>query len=194
MGFKSGFSAAFKTVAPFLSTTAQMAVPGPLGAMAAGIISKVAGKDVKPSDVPDVMAQMAQTDEGMLKLKQADLDYQARLKQMDINSLDKLEAIHEQDMASARQREVDLAKSGSKDNTPKVLTGLIASLAVLVIGMVFSGKAHAVLADGSTAALAGTIVGYVFRDLAQVVSYYFGSSSGSDRKTELLAESSPPAK
>jgi len=37
------------------------------------------------------------------------------------------------------------------------------------------------------AAFAGTLIGYLAANAQQVISYYFGSSAGSDRKTELMA-------
>ena len=42
--------------------------------------------------------------------------------------------------------------------------------------------------DTSSATLVGVVLGYIFSEVKQVFSYYFGSSAGSDRKTELLAE------
>jgi len=40
-------------------------------------------------------------------------------------------------------------------------------------------------------ALAGTLVGYLSAKAEQVLAYYFGSTAGSARKTELLAQSAP---
>jgi hypothetical protein len=48
--------------------------------------------------------------------------------------------------------------------------------------------------DPTQATLVGTVLGYVFSEAKQVLAYYFGSSAGSDRKTELLASSTPAPK
>jgi hypothetical protein len=50
-----------------------------------------------------------------------------------------------------------------------------------IVSFVLLGYAH------SEDPLIGAVVGYVSAKAEQVVSYYFGSSSGSMRKTELLA-------
>jgi hypothetical protein len=43
--------------------------------------------------------------------------------------------------------------------------------------------------DPSQATIVGTVIGYVFNEAKTVLSYYFGSSASSDRKTELMAKS-----
>ena len=55
----------------------------------------------------------------------------------------------------------------------------------MIAGVVLAGYAKA------ETVLAGTIIGYVSAKCEQVLAYYFGSTKGSARKTELLAKSSP---
>ncbi len=112
----------------------------------------------------------------LLALKQADNQFEIDLQRVGID----LEKIAQEDRASAREREV---KVGGKANP--VLAGII-------IGGFFSVVAWVLfrpdIMSGPGAAVAGTLVGYVSAKAEQVVAYYFGSSSGSARKTELLSK------
>lgn len=40
--------------------------------------------------------------------------------------------------------------------------------------------------------LAGTVIGYLSAKAEQVVAYYFGSTAGSAKKSELLAQAGKP--
>lgn len=81
------------------------------------------------------------------------------------------------DRDSARKREISV-----RDNTPRVL-------AYLLIGG-FLGMAFAVLFGQVRAdtVLAGTVIGYLSAKAEQIVAYYFGSTAGSAKKSELLAQ------
>jgi hypothetical protein len=177
-----GFKSVFKTVAPFLAQTVQLAAPGPLGNIAAGILTKAAGATVKPEDLENKMAQMAQTDDGLLKLKQAEDEFKLQMTQLGFDSVEKLAELDVQDRDSARKREETV-----KDNTPKILAYGVMLLAIAISIILISGNSP-VMKDTTSAAMAGTVIGYIFNEVKQVFSYYFGSSSGSDRKTELLAK------
>ncbi|WP_146604278.1 hypothetical protein [Cupriavidus phytorum] len=85
------------------------------------------------------------------------------------------------DRDSARKREAAV-----RDNTPRVL-------AYLLIGG-FLGMAFAVLFGQVRAdtVLAGTIIGYLSAKAEQIVAYYFGSTAGSAKKSELLAQAGKP--
>jgi uncharacterized membrane protein YeaQ/YmgE (transglycosylase-associated protein family) len=81
------------------------------------------------------------------------------------------------DRDSARNREVQ-----AKDNTNRILAFVIISAFIGMVGATLMGwtKAETVLA--------GTLIGYLSAKAEQVLAYYFGSTSGSNRKTELLAQ------
>ena len=165
-------------VAPTLAT----AIGGPLAPMATGVIMDVLGID---SAQPDAQKQLAKTvttasPEVMARLKKAEQDFQVRLKELDID----LERVHAGDRDSARERE---KKVGGKANS--ILAGIIVLGFFGVIGYVF----HFGLDDVKPAqmGLIGTLIGYVSAKADQVVAYYFGSSSSSARKTELISRSQP---
>jgi len=77
----------------------------------------------------------------------------------------------------ARDREVAV-----KDRTNQVLAYTVVAAFIFMVAATLLGEAKV---EG---ALAGTLVGYLSAKAEQVLAYYFGSTAGSARKTELLAQ------
>lgn len=161
-----------KTVAPWIGT----ALGGPLGGMAVGAIADALGLPEKTTDaVKQALAGV--TAEQMLALKKADLDFQAKMQELGFTHIEKLAELEFKDRDSARNREIQ-----TRDNTNKILAFVIIGAFIAMVGATLMGwtKAESVLA--------GTLIGYLSAKAEQVLSYYFGSTSGSSRKTELLAK------
>jgi hypothetical protein len=66
---------------------------------------------------------------------------------------------------------------------------LVPSLAIIVVTS-FVGVVISTLAGFSTidSVMAGTLIGYLSAKADQVLSFFFGSTAGSQRKTELLSK------
>ena len=66
-------------------------------------------------------------------------------------------------------------------------------LAYVIVGSFVAMVGGALLGYAKVdSALAGTLVGYLSAKCEQVIGFYFGSSKGSEDKTLLLAQSTPP--
>ena len=158
-------------VAPALGT----ALGGPLGGMAVAAISDALVGNPDASEGEIVTALKAGGPDALLKLKQADQEFQARMRELDLD----LERIHQADRASARDRE---AKSGDSW-TPRLLAGIVTVGFFGVLGFLLHfGKPEA----GGDALL--VMLGALGGAWASIISYYFGSSAGSAAKTELLGK------
>jgi hypothetical protein len=159
-----GIAKGLAAVAPGIAT----ALGTPLAGAAITEVEKALG--VSPGTMTTEQAVVAAvasaTPEQMLALRQADQQFTKQLLELDAS-----------DRADARKRETAL-----KDSTPRVL-------AYLIIGA-FIGMAYAVLFRKTAidSALAGTVIGYLSAKAELVASYYFGSSSGSDAKTAIIAD------
>jgi hypothetical protein len=165
--FSDKARAIIAAVAPALGT----AIGGPFGALAGTVISKSLG--VQGDDKSIEAALAAGNPETLLKLKQADNDFQAHMAELGI-SADKL--VYD-DKANARAREV-----ATHDNTTAILAyaitaGFFGTLAYLLM----CGKPAA----GGDALL--VMLGSLGTAWAGVVTYYYGSSVGSKDKTVALA-------
>jgi hypothetical protein len=164
-----------KKLAPFLS--AGLSLAGPYGAIASKILTPILG--LKPdSSAEDYSAALAKaTPEQIEAIKLAEQQFQLQMKQLDIQSVDDLEKIAADDRASARQMQVT-----TKSWIPGALAITITvGFFALLSGMMF-GKLKA--SDNQALLL---LLGSLSTAFGAVVMYYFGSSAGSDRKTELLA-------
>jgi hypothetical protein len=119
------------------------------------------------------------TGDQIAQIKQLEMQYQSEEAERGF----KYTELEFKDRDSARQREIQ-----TKDHVNRNLAYVVVGSFITVIGMTLLGYAKI------ESVLAGTLVGYLSAKAEQVLAYYFGSTSGSARKTELLASSTPPAK
>jgi len=164
-----------KAVAPTIAT----ALGGPLAGLGVRALSEamLGRPDGSESDVARAL-EMADG-AALVKLREIDAAFQAQMKALDVD----LERIAAADRDSARAREI-----GSRDSwTPRIIGAMAIGGFVWAVYWVLAGNVHN-LTDPTTMALVGTLVGYVSAKADQVVSYYFGSSAGSARKTEAISD------
>ncbi len=180
----SGFDwkALIGKVAPWIGT----ALGGPLAGSATQAVCSALGLDQGSSD-EQIQAKLAgATPDQLLALKQADNDFAAKMQSLGFQHAEEMQKLAYGDVADARDREV---KTGDHV-TPRLLAGIMVVGFLFCVGMVISGQVSG-LKDPSVAGLFGTLIGYVSSKTDLVYAYFFGSSSGSDRKTELLYNSAP---
>jgi hypothetical protein len=150
-----------KGVAPVLAT----AVAGPAGGAA---VSWIASKLGIPDDtVEGITEALTGNPEMAMKLKELDLEYA------------KLDA---QDRDSARNREIEIAKSDVHFIT-KNITSILA-IAILTGALIIPMLVFFVDFPDSQENILIFVLGSLFGIATQVVSYYFGSSQGSKDKTK----------
>lgn len=161
-----------KSAAPMLSA----AIGGPFGAMAAKLAVEALGDpSSKPEDLPTLMASARP--EQIAALKQAEMDFKARMTELGYNNEQKLAALVVEDRKSAREMQT---------STRSRIPGVLAVLVVLAWGLVqWFLLTHVV--DPSMRELVARVLGTLDGALMVVLSFYFGSSHGSQQKTELMA-------
>ena len=164
-----------KKAFPFISAAASFG--GPLGTLAAGAVGKALGIDKVGPGVSDIAEAIAgATPEQMLQLRQSEADTQTKLQQMGFTHAEELEKLAVDDRENARA-----LQASTKSWTAPILAWVVVIAFTLCVFAILRGWGRV------EAAFAGTLIGYLAANCNQVVSYYFGSSAGSDRKTELLA-------
>lgn len=167
------------TVAPFLTA----ALPGPFAGMANAVLGSALGfkPDAKPSDVQAAIDKGSLSGDQLVAIKAAEMEFQKTMTQLGYEDSEKLAQLTMQDRDSARQREVKLGG----DWTPRVLAYVVIGGFMFVVIATLRGWSHV------DTALAGTLIGYLSAKAEQIIAYYFGSSAGSDKKTDLLAQAQP---
>lgn len=176
------FTDLLKKAFPFLSIAASMVPGGNIAATALGQILKL--KD--GATLNDAGAALINaTPEQRLLLEQEENRHQETMRQMGIASAEQFEQIAAADRASAREREKVV-----KDRTPKILAAVVIAATIFVESYCAWAVFHHQSFDESGAIIIGRILGMLDTSVGLVLAYYFGSSSGSAAKTELLAQQS----
>ena len=162
--------ATIQAVAPGLAT----ALGGPLAGAAAGALVSALGGDEKAAEA----ALIAQSPETLLALRKAENDFDVRMKELDIEP----EKLAVQDRASAR----DMAKVNMR---PQILIAVaFVGGYFLTMGAILFGLVEV---DGVGAQILPVLVGALTAGLQQILNFFFGSTVGSARKSELLQQSKP---
>lgn len=156
------------TVAPALAT----ALGGPLAGMAVGMATKALGIDQSEDALAEAVA--SGNPEIMVKLKQVNADFTVEMKRLDVD----LEKIASTDRSSAR----DMA-------TKTTLKPQIILSTLFVIG--FIAVLYGVFGGGVTVTVpmkdaAMYLLGILSTGIMQIMNFFFGSSSGSQIKTQLM--------
>lgn len=171
MAFK--FGQKLKNIIGTIAPAIGASIGGPFGGFAGKLLKEKLG-----ADTDDDALALLETPEGLAKAKEADQAFLAKMKELDVD----LEEVNQRDRDSARQRQIQTG-----DNTPQILAyvysaGFFALIAgkfyIVVAGITFDPVAMSTL-DTATGVLFGMV--YASKD------YFFGSSSGSKAKTDILA-------
>ncbi len=154
-------------VAPVLGT----ALGGPIGGIAAKAISMALGLS-NSDDHTIEMALKNATPQDLLKLKQAEQDFKLEMAELNVD----LEQIASDDRNSARQREMVV-----QDKMPAILSLLVTVgfLGVLAMIMMYP------MQPGVTSII-DVMLGVLGTAWIACVTYYVGSSHGSQLKNKML--------
>jgi hypothetical protein len=158
-----------KQIAPTIAT----ALGGPLAGMAVSAISKAIGVD--EAKVGDLIANNKLTAEQIAQVKIAEIELQKQAQELGLN-FEKLEV---EDRKSAREMQAT-----TRSMMPSILAGTVTVGFFGIMGMMFFNKI-----DSSNPAIL-MMLGSLGTAWTGIIAYYFGSSAGSQAKTDLLSKAS----
>ena len=156
-----------KQIAPTIAT----ALGGPLAGMAVSAISKAVG--VEPDQVQDMIANNKLTAEQIAQVKIAEIELQKQAQELGLNFA-KLEV---EDRKSAREMQAT-----TRSIVPPALAAIITIGFFSILIMMMLGKV-----DGNNPTIL-MMLGSLSTAWTGIVAYYFGSSAGSQAKTDLLSK------
>jgi hypothetical protein len=156
-----------KQIAPTIAT----AMGGPLAGMAVSAISKAIGVD--PEKVGDLISSNKLSADQIAQVKIAEIELQKQAQELGLN-FEKLEV---EDRKSARDMQ-----SITKSIMPPLLAGAVTIGFFSIMVMMFFNK----LDDSNPAIL--MMLGSLGTAWTGIIAYYFGSSAGSQAKTDLLSK------
>ena len=160
-----------KSIAPTIAT----AMGGPLAGMAVEAISKAIGVD--PSEVQNTINSGKMTADQIASLQTAEIALKARAQEMGLD----FEKLAVADRTSARQMQIS-----TNSFVPPTLS--------IMIVVAWSAVQYFLLThviDPSMRELIARVLGTLDGALMLVLSFYFGSSSGSQAKDTMLHNSTP---
>lgn len=172
-----------KTLAPTLAT----ALGGPLAGGAVMALESVFGITPKPDASTDdrqstlAAAISGATPEQLAAMRAKDQDYALAMAQAGFRDTETLASLNVQDRSDARAMQVS-----TKSLTAPALAVLITVGFFTCVGLVMFAQLQQAAHDAVM-----MLLGTLGTAWTAVVAFYFGSSASSDRKTELLAQSTP---
>ena len=159
-----------KQIAPTIAT----AMGGPLAGMAVSAISKAIGVD--PDKVGDLISNNKLSAEQIAQVKIAEIELEKQAQELGLN-FEKLEV---EDRKSAREMQAT-----TRSIVPPALAAIITIGFFSILIMMMIGKV-----DGNNPTIL-MMLGSLSTAWTGIVAYYFGSSAGSQAKTDLLSKSGP---
>ena len=159
-----------KQIAPTIAT----AMGGPLAGMAVSAISKAIGVD--PDKVGDLISNNKLSAEQIAQVKIAEIELQKQAQELGLN-FEKLEV---EDRKSAREMQAT-----TRSIVPPALAAIITIGFFSILIMMMIGKV-----DGNNPTIL-MMLGSLSTAWTGIIAYYFGSSAGSQAKTDLLSKSGP---
>ena len=159
-----------KQIAPTIAT----AMGGPLAGMAVSAISKAIG--VEPEKVGDMISNNKLTAEQIAQVKIAEIELQKQAQELGLN----FEKLSVEDRKSAREMQAATRSIVPPALAAIVTVGFFGILVMMLLGKVDSNNPAILMMLGSL----GTA-------WTGIIAYYFGSSAGSQAKTDLLSKAQP---
>jgi hypothetical protein len=156
-----------KQIAPTIAT----ALGGPLAGMAVSAISKAIGVD--PEKVGDMISSNKLTADQIAMVKIAEIELQKQAQELGLN-FEKLEV---EDRKSARDMQ-----SATRSKMPPILAGAVTLGFFSIMVMMFFNQI-----DSNNPAIL-MMLGSLGTAWTGIIAYYFGSSAGSQAKTDLLSK------
>lgn len=156
-------------VAPTIGT----ALGGPMGGLAGKMLAEALGVEYDEKAIGEAITNA--TPEQLAQIKKIESDFKVQMKQLDVD----IDRIHANDRDSARKREI-----ATGDMVPAVLAIMtLVSFFAYIAAVTFVPAAR-----GADIGFINIAVGWLGGTASTVVAYYFGSSSGSDKKDQLMSE------
>jgi len=156
-----------KQIAPTIAT----ALGGPLAGMAVSVVSKAIGVD--PDKVGDLISNNKLSAEQIAQVKIAEIELQKQAQELGLN----FEKLSVEDRKSARDMQ-----AATRSIVPPALAAIVTVGFFGILGMMLFGKVD----SGNPAIL--MMLGSLGTAWTGIIAYYFGSSAGSQAKTDLLSK------
>jgi hypothetical protein len=154
---------------------------GPAGSAVGALVATALGTDATPDAVS---AALLQDPAAAVKLKELEVNSRIQLQQLAVAAeQNRLQASAAQYAAEAADRDSArrLAAGQTSDWVRPTVTVLLLLGAIGIVIFVFAGMADSLLRDATASLTIGTVIGYWFNELKQVLAFWFGTTGETQR-------------
>ena len=154
---------------------------GPAGVAVGGLVATALGTDASPDSVS---AAILRDPQAAIKLKELETNSRVQLQQLAVTAeQNRLQAAAAQHASQAADRDSArrLAAQQPRDWVRPAVTGRLLLGAAGIVFFVFSGMAEGLLRDATASLTIGTVIGYWFNELKQVLAFWFGTTGETQR-------------
>ena len=155
---------------------AILPIPGG-AAIGTALASAIGSKSSKPEDM---LAALTSNSEAIAKAKEFQLQNTTDMLKIHLEYSQNIYQQEVADRSSARAMQISTQSSTLSSLAWIIVAGFLAT-----VGFTLAGYTKV------DSALAGTLIGYLSAKCEQVISFYFGSSQGSQQKDVIIANSTP---
>ena len=176
----------WKTVVSKLAPTVASALGSPLAGAAVFALGELLGISEPTQDKIKAVIEGGQmTGEQLAGIKALELKYKAEEEERGFRYAD----LEVKDVQGARDRDVDLAKTGQRNYRADSMFLLAVAVICGLVWIVWKDAGINEYVKGIFTLVLGRFLGY----LDNIYSFEFGSTRAGHRQTELLAQSAPPS-
>lgn len=161
---------------------------GPAGGAIGTLVASALGVEDSPEAVNSVIANDPQA---LVKLRELELNNRVQLQQLFVtaqsNQLN-YDLAQYQAEVSDRNSARDLASKTPRDITRPTIAFLFIVGAIIIIGLIFSGVSESLLRDPTASLTIGTVVGFWFNEMKQIMGFYFGTTRDANRQADEITK------
>ncbi len=178
----SDLETAIGKAAPILGTL--------LGGPAGGAVGALISSSLGIANTPDALNNAIAADPALAeKLQEIQINSKVQLQQLQVTAAqNQLVAATAQYQAEAADRDSarKLAAQQPKDWIRPAIAILLTVGVISLTVLIFGGFAESQLVNPTSAAIIGTLLGYLFNELKQVYAFYFGMTKDSSTQTNAI--------
>lgn len=159
---------------------------GPAGAAIGTVVAATLGVENTPDDVNNALKN---NPDALVKLQELQTNAKVELQKLAVTSeQNRMQAELQQYQAEAADRDSAraLAAKQPNDRIRPTITIIMLMGAIAIIICVFSGIAENLLQNATASLTIGTVIGYWFSEVKQVLSFWFGTTKEADKRNTAI--------
>lgn len=169
---------------PILGTV----VGGPAGGAIGTLVASALGVTATPEAVNNALIN---DPDAILKLRELQANTQVQLQQLYVQAqqnemtynLNQFQA-----EVSDRNSACDLAAKSPRDIVRPSIAFTFVIGAIIIIALIFSGVSESLLKDPTASLTIGTVVGFWFNEMKQVMAFYFGTTRDANKQSDKITQ------